>query len=79
MRTLKYYDDNNHEWIDLEWSALTSGTTFKIFEEDGTIVRDGTGVEEFVAQSDSYLLTISGVGDVWSVNVYDPEITIKTE
>lgn len=73
MRTVEYYDHDTNEWFGIEWSAIVSGTMIRINEEDGTPVKDGTGIYEFNTASDSYLQTISGSGDVWTVQCYDPD------
>ncbi len=44
MRIIKRYDNDAGEWIEIEWSTVTSGTIVSIFEEDETPVPDGTGV-----------------------------------
>jgi hypothetical protein len=71
MRTIKTKTESG--WVDAEWSSLVSGTVFRIYEEDGTPVIDGTGVAEFVAMSDAYMTTYSGV-DVWQTEVEDPSL-----
>lgn len=72
MRTVEYFDEDIGNWFDIEWSNIVSGTQIRITEENGTLVTDGTGVYELITDSDSYLQTISGSGDIWTVDILDP-------
>ena len=73
MRTLEYYDFDLIEWFDTTWSGTVSGTLIRITEEDSTPVVDGTGVHEVWTMSDAYQITISGIGDVWHIDIADPD------
>jgi len=73
MRTIEYYDELSTVWSGISWENVISGTMIRIYEEDGTPVVDGTGVYEFMTASDSYLSVISGSGDIWTVQTYDPD------
>lgn len=75
MRTLEYWDFDDVTWSGIEWSTVTSGMRVRCFEEDGTPVPDGTGIYEWEVIGDAYQATISGVGDVWQIDIADPEPT----
>lgn len=77
MRTVEYYDIGAEEWFDTTWSGVVSGTMIRMFEEDDTPVTDGTGVAEFYTISDSYIPTESGIPEVWTVQVNDPDPVAK--
>ena len=73
MRSIEYYDYDTNEWVDTEWSTVVSGMMVRIYEEDGTPISDGTGIYEMRVLSDAYLQTISGSGDVWTIDISDAD------
>ena len=73
MRTIEYFDRETTTWSGLEWATVVSGMVVRMFEEDGTPIKDGTGVYEMNVAADAYTQTISGVGDVWTINILDPD------
>lgn len=73
MRTLEYFDHDIEEWTNIAWADVVSGTIVKLYEEDGTPVPDGTGVFELTVIADSYQQTISGAGDIWTIDIADPD------
>jgi len=75
MRTIEVYDIGTATWSGLEWSTVVSGMLVRMFEESGDPVIDGTGVFELNVVADAYQQTISGVGDIWTINIADPEPT----
>ena len=72
MRTIEYYDYDELTWSGIEWSTVVSGMMVRMYEEDGSPISDGTGIYEMNAISDAYQQTISGVGDVWTIDINDP-------
>lgn len=60
-------------WAPARWEELVSGTLFKAYEEDGSPITDHTGVYELRAACDAYQVTVSGVGEVWEIKIYDPD------
>jgi hypothetical protein len=72
MRTLEYMDVDSN-WLPVEWPTVVSGMVVRMFEDDGTPITDGTGVYEMQVVSDAYQQTISGVGDIWTIDVNDPD------
>lgn len=79
MRTIKLYDEETGGWNEVEWSTIVSGSRIQIYEEDGTIITDGTGIHEFTTTSDAYITTYSGEGDVNVIDVEDPSPRPITE
>jgi len=73
MRIIEYWDFDTSTWSGIEWPTVVSGMMVRMYEEDGTPIIDGTGVYEMNVVADAYTQTISGVGDVWTINVDDPE------
>ena len=74
MRTVDYYDYDETTWSGIEWADVVSGTMIRIFEEDGTPVRDGTGVYELNTVSDAYQRTVVSGGElIWHVDIADPD------
>ena len=73
MRIIEYYDYDAKEWFGMDWSDVVSGTMIRMFEDDGTPVADGTGVFEMQTVSNSYQQTISGSGEVWTIDIADPD------
>lgn len=71
MRTLEYWDIENEAWFDVEWSTVVSGMVVRMYEENGTPIPGEAGIYEMKVMADSYIQTISGVGDVWTINVLD--------
>lgn len=73
MRTLEYYDYNTTLWSGIDWPTAASGMMVRMYEEDGTPIADGTGVFEMNVVADAYQQTISGSGDVWTIDIADPD------
>ena len=73
MRTIEYWNFDTVEWTELEWPTVVSGMRVRMYEEDGTAIPDGTGVYEMEVVRDAYTQTISGSGDVWTIDVADPD------
>lgn len=73
MRTLEYWDTEYEQWFGIAWDTVASGQRVRCYEEDGTPVPDGTGVYEWEVIGDAYQQTISGVGDVWTIDIADPD------
>jgi hypothetical protein len=73
MRTLEYWDTEYNQWFDIAWDTVASGQRVRCFEGDGTPVPDGTGIYEWEVVKDAYQVTISGVGDVWHIDIADPD------
>lgn len=72
-RYVEVYSEEEGAWVSEQFQNLVSGTIFHLYEQDGTPLTDHTGVFEFRAASDPYQTTVSGYGDVWQIDVYDPE------
>lgn len=53
MRTAEIYRDEC--WVPTDFDKVKKGDTFKLFEPDGTLVRDQNGNAVLVAVSDPYL------------------------
>ena len=75
MRTLKYWNMDSEDWEDIEWSAVTSGTVVRCYEQNGTPVPDSTGVYEWTVLKDSYQQLFNGTDLVWTIEIYDVEPT----
>jgi len=74
MRTIKIYDNEIEEWVDVEWSTVVSGIIVRIDEEDGTSVVDGTGVMDLNVVGDAYQQTVVSGGElIWHINIADPD------
>jgi len=73
MRTIEYYDFDTTLWSGIDWPTVVSGMRVRMYEEDGTAIPDGTGVYEMEVVADAYTQTISGTGDVWTINIADPD------
>jgi len=73
MRTIEYYDHNTTLWSGIPWPTVVSGMMVRMYEEDGTPIKDGTGLYEMFVCLTAYTQTVSGVGDVWTIDVNDPE------
>lgn len=57
----------NNKWIDIEFKNLKSGDKFRIFESDGSIVKDKNDNIEFVAISEPYLYPTKEE-EVWQID-----------
>lgn len=53
------------EWYDVTMSSVLEGDTFRMFEPDGSQVKDEDGKTEWVALHDSYL----SPSDIWTVDI----------
>lgn len=71
MKTVEYFNEEYEDWEDIEWPDVVSGTTIRMYAEDGTPLTRSTNIFEMDTASDSYETTISGV---WEVQIYDPDI-----
>lgn len=45
----------NNEWVECEFTDLKKDDSFRMFDDDGSIVEDDKGNTEFVALSDPYI------------------------
>lgn len=75
MRTVEYWDYDAATWSGIEWSAIVSGTVVRMYEENGDPMSTGVGIYEMNVISDAYQVTVSGIGDVWHIDIEDPEPT----
>jgi hypothetical protein len=71
MRTLEYWDYDETVWSGIEWPTVVSGMRVRCYEADGTPIPDSIGIYEWEVVSDAYQQTISGVGDVWTIDIED--------
>jgi hypothetical protein len=60
------------QWIPVDFMSLTSGCTFRMFEDDGTPVRDASGQEQFIAAGKPYL----NEQEVPTIKTYD-QVVLK--
>lgn len=70
-RTIEYWDYDTEEWVNTGWDTVVSGMMVRMFEQDGTPILGAAGIYEMYVVSDSYIQTISGSGDIWTINIAD--------
>lgn len=58
----------NDKWIDIEFKNIKEGDKFRLFEPDGTIVKDNDGNTEFIATSNPYLAVADNNEEVYQID-----------
>ena len=65
IRTIEVFDEKLKDWIILGFNGLRKDMIFRIFEPDGTLVKNELGHSVFRAMSDAYI----GEDDYYKIDV----------